>query len=182
VFQTSRSDQSRAIQLATRSPYSHVGLVYVVDGEAMVFEAVVPVRLTPLDEWIERGEGGRFVAKRLREADRLLTPDARDRLLEIGRSFQGRPYDWRFAWTDDELYCSELVWKMYRRALGIEVGRLQTLGDFDLSDPEVRKMITRRWGGAVPWDETVVSPAAVFDSPLLELVHSKGTAPADGPG
>ena len=41
IFQTSRSSQSQAIQLATKSPYSHMGIVYVGEGaEALVFEAV----------------------------------------------------------------------------------------------------------------------------------------------
>lgn len=40
VFHTSRSAQSLAIQKATESPYSHMGIVYVEDGRALVFEAV----------------------------------------------------------------------------------------------------------------------------------------------
>ncbi len=40
VFQVSRSNQSRAIQLVTGSPYSHMGIVYLRDGEPVVFEAV----------------------------------------------------------------------------------------------------------------------------------------------
>ena len=52
VFHTSRSAQSQAIQLATKSPYSHMGIVYLRDGKPFVLEAVQPVKLTPLDEWI----------------------------------------------------------------------------------------------------------------------------------
>src|SRR5262245_816721 len=74
VFQTSRSAQSVAVQLATKSPYSHMGIVYLSDGKPFVFEAVQPVKLTPLDAWIERGEDGHFVAKRLKNADARLTP------------------------------------------------------------------------------------------------------------
>ena len=62
VFHTSRSSQSLAIQLATRSPYSHMGIVCMRGAEALVFEAVQPVKLTPLATWIELGEDARFVA------------------------------------------------------------------------------------------------------------------------
>lgn len=65
IFHTSRSAQSLAIQKATGSRYSHMGIVYVKDGAASVFEAVEPVKLTPLTEWIARGVGGRYVVKRL---------------------------------------------------------------------------------------------------------------------
>jgi len=67
IFQTSRSSQSLAIQRATHSPYSHMGLVLYRDGRAFVLEAVATVRYTPLAEWIDRGVGRHFVVRRLRD-------------------------------------------------------------------------------------------------------------------
>jgi len=49
VFQTSRSSQSEAIQHATGSAYSHMGLILFRDGRPYVLEAVATVRYTPLD-------------------------------------------------------------------------------------------------------------------------------------
>ena len=72
IFQISRSEQSRAIQLATGSEYSHMGIIYVSDGEYYVYEAIQPVRLTPLANWVKRGEDGHYVVKRLKDADKLL--------------------------------------------------------------------------------------------------------------
>jgi len=172
VFHTSRSPQSVAIQRATDSRYSHVGIVYLQDGQAHVLEAVEPVRLTPLDEWKARGEGGHLVVKRLARADQTLTEAALDRMLRIGLSFLGRHYDLHFAWSDESLYCSELVWKVYQRALGIELGPLEPMGSFDLADPLVQEKMRRRFGGAIPRDEPVISPAAVFASPALVTVYS----------
>ena len=48
IFQTTQSSQSKAIQLATHSRYSHVGIVYFDKRQPMVLEAVQPVRVTPL--------------------------------------------------------------------------------------------------------------------------------------
>ena len=50
IFQTSLSSQSQAIQLATNSKYSHCGIVYIENGQFYVFEAIQPVKTTPLDE------------------------------------------------------------------------------------------------------------------------------------
>ena len=75
VFHISKSEQSRAIQLATNSKYSHMGIVYNLNNELVVYEAVQPVKFTPLDDWIKRGENGHYVAKRLKNADSILTPD-----------------------------------------------------------------------------------------------------------
>jgi hypothetical protein len=171
VFQTSRSDQSRAIQLATNSPYSHVGIVYVQEGTPRVFEAVDPVKLTPLDEWIGRGENEMFVAKRLRNATSVLTPEAVNKMRETGAVFMGKNYDKYFEWSNDRIYCSELVWKVFEGALGIELGRVEQLGDFDLSSPEVQALLKERWPAGPPEAEPVVSPVAIFESAELVEVY-----------
>jgi hypothetical protein len=173
VFQTSRSAQSLAIQLATKSPYSHMGIVYVRDGKPFVFEAVQPVKLTPLDGWIERGEGRHVVVKRLRDADARLTVDALRKMRAIGEQLAGRDYDPYFEWSDERVYCSELVWKVFERGAGIELGELQTIADFDLSNPAVQAKVRERYGDHVPLDEVVISPAAIFAAPDLETVYRR---------
>ena len=83
IFQTSRSSQSKAIQLATNSKYSHCGIVFKEGDSFYVFEAVQPVKRTPLAEWIARGEKGEFVVKRLKNAEQTLTPDVIQKMKEI---------------------------------------------------------------------------------------------------
>jgi hypothetical protein len=173
IFHVSRSSQSVAIQRATNSRYSHMGIVFVRGDGPFVFEAVQPVKLTPLSQWTARGVGGHFVVKRLREANRLLTPETLRRLEREGRKFQGKNYDLYFEWSDNRIYCSELVWKMYKRAAGIEVGKLQRLREFNLSDPSVKAKIRERWRGEPPGNELVISPASMFESDKLVVVHSE---------
>src|SRR5437879_2678925 len=112
IFQTSRSSQSLAIQRATHSPYSHMGIMLYRSGRPFVLEAIATVRYTPLVEWIDRGSGGHYVVKRLRDAANVLAPPRLARLRRAAESFQGRPYDPTFEWSDNRLYCSELVWKI----------------------------------------------------------------------
>jgi uncharacterized protein YycO len=169
IFHTSRSAQSVAIQRATHSPYSHVGLVLYRDGKPFVFEAIATVRYTPLAKWIARGDGGRYVVKRLKRA---LTPEQVRTLRSSAEKYIGKPYDLYFEWSDARIYCSELVWKAYRDALGIEVGARQKLREFDLTDPAVKAKMRERYGSRVPLDEPVISPGAQFASRLLETVES----------
>jgi hypothetical protein len=150
-----------------------MGLVHVEAGRTLVYEAVGPVKLTPFDEWVGRGEGKHFVVMRLKDADQRLTPEALERMHRAGMRFQGRPYDSAFSWSDDRIYCSELVWKVYEEALGIELGHLQRLGDFELSHPLVKQKLRERYGDRVPMGEPVISPAAIAESPLLETVREQ---------
>lgn len=166
LFQTSRSAQSVAIQKATHSPYSHVGIVLFRDSRPYVFEAVQPVKFTPLKAWIMRGKDGRYVAKRTRKP---LSTAALAAMRRLATRYAGRPYDPTFEWSDQRMYCSELVWKLYRGA-GITLAPLSRLGSFDLSDPGVRKILQQRYGDHVPLDEPVIAPSALLDSPLLKTV------------
>jgi uncharacterized protein YycO len=170
IFHTSRSAQSIAIQRATHSPYSHVGVIIFRDGKPYVFEAISTVQYTPLAKWTARGEGGRFVVKRLK---RGLTGNEKATLRRAARVYEGKPYDLYFEWSDQRIYCSELVWKIYDRALGIKLGELQKLRDFDLTDAAVRAKMRERYGTRVPLDEPVISPGAQFDSPLLETLETR---------
>lgn len=175
IFQTSLSRQSRAIQLATNSKYSHCGIIYKNGKDFYVFEAVQPVKLTPLEKWIARGKDGRFVIKRLKNADKVLTSSTIEKMKDIGNQFNGKSYDLTFEWSDDKIYCSELIWKIYKRATGLEVGKLQKLKDFDLTDKTVQAIMKERYGDKIPMDEIVISPVAIYDSELLITVKSNYT-------
>lgn len=172
IFQTSLSPQSRAIRLATRSPWSHCGILYKRGGRFYVFEAAQTVRSTPLEAWIAHGRDGRYVIKRLKHADAILTEPVLRKMRAVAATFAGKPYDLYFAWSDEALYCSELIWKLYRRAAGLEVGRLQKIKDFDLSHPVVRKKLRERYGNHIPLEENAISPACIFRSPRLRTVFA----------
>lgn len=170
VFHTSTSRQSQAVQAATHSPYSHMGIVMVRQGKPVVLEAVQPVKYTPLAAWLGRGKGGHYVVKRLKSP---LDAAAGARLQADAARYLGKPYDLTFEWSDKRIYCSELVWKLYKSAAGIELAPLARLGSFDLSHPAVRAKLRERYGDRVPMDEPVIAPVAIFDSPLLVQVEKR---------
>ncbi|WP_343558687.1 YiiX family permuted papain-like enzyme [Sphingobacterium sp.] len=170
IFQSSISPQCKAIQLATGSPYSHCGLIFHKDGKPYVLEAIQPVTVTGLTDWIARGKNKHYVIKRLREANKVLSADVLTKMKGIGAEFLGRNYDATFEWSDNRIYCSELIWKIYQRGAGIEVGKLEKLKDFDLSSAEVKSKLKERYGNRIPLEETVISPVSIFNSELLITV------------
>ncbi len=173
IFHSSRSAQSTAIELATHSKYTHVGMLFLRNGEFQVLEAVQPVRYSSLTEWIRRGEDGHYVVKRLSNATEVLTSSNLARLRGTAESFIGKNYDLYFGWSDERIYCSELVWKAYERALGIEIGELRKLKDFDLSQKAVRQKLSERYGRNIPMEENVISPGDIFNSPMLVTVEER---------
>ncbi len=173
LFQRTRSGQAKAISLATHSPYTHTGILFYRKGKPFVFEAVQPVKLTPLDKWADRGKAGHFVVMRVRNRETLLTPKVLKKMKAEGERHLGKEYDMTFEWSDEKMYCSELVWKIYKRGAGLEIGCLSALGSFDLSHPMVRDLMKKRYGKSLPLKEPVLSPADMMESDLLERVYSR---------
>lgn len=172
IFQSSISPQCKAVQLATHSPYSHCGLIFHEQGKPYVLEAVQPVTVTSLTDWIARGKNKHYVIKRLKEAEKVLSAEVLAKMKRIGEGFLDKNYDATFEWSDNRIYCSELIWKIYQRGAGIEVGKLEKLKDFDLSSTEVKSKLKERYGDQIPLEETVISPASIFNSDLLITVAS----------
>ena len=167
IFHTSLSSQSELIQAATNSKLSHVGIVYVKDGKSYVFEAVEPVKLTPLSEWINRGVNGKYRVFRYfnKSTTGRLTKKELDKMYEYCLSQKDKPYDLRFQWGDDKIYCSELVWKTYN-SVGIKLCEPKPFSDFNIQSNRIKEEIDRRYGEDFVESEPVVSPQC-----LLECVY-----------
>jgi len=173
VFQSSQSKQCTAVQKATHSPYSHCGILLKQGDELMVFEAVQPVKFTPFNEWIKRGQGNKYEVKRLKKSDSILTKNILIKMEKEAQKYKDKNYDIYFGWNDELIYCSELVWKIYKNAVGVEVGKLKKLKEFDLTSTEVKTIMKQRYGNKIPYDETVISPSDIFESENLVPVEIK---------
>ena len=62
-------------------------------------------------------------------------------------------------------------WKIYKEALGLEIGELETLKDFDLTDKIVKEKMKERYGDNIPLNELVISPVEMFNSDKLKVVY-----------
>lgn len=162
VLQDLKSPSSEAIKLATDSPYSHCGLVSVEGDSAFVIEAVGPVRKIPLDQWIANGEGS-YSALRLKESRNV-----DDAILDAEKHL-GLPYDHMYLWSDDEFYCSELVFKAFIRGCRISLCDLRKFEEYNLES--VESAIRERFG-EVPVEQMVVTPGDLAHSSLLKLIYS----------
>ena len=169
VFSGSPHGQGEAIIAATGSKYTHCGIVFLDEnGRMCVLEAVQPVRVTPIRDFMKRDSGKVFAVKRLRKP---VTPDAYRKARQWAVRQVGKDYDPRFLWDDKNLYCSELVWKIYQKA-GVRLCEPKRFRDYRLDRPEVKRIIEERYGSAdrLPQDEQVVAPSDIAESELLLAV------------
>lgn len=159
------------VRALTNSRWTHMGVIFIAPAGPMVLEAVSPVRTTPLQEWVAHGRDRHYVVKRLRDADVRLSSDAISKMRALGKTWLGRPYDLRFRWDDQALYCSELAYKLFDRGAGVSIGKLERAADMNLDDKRVQQALQKRFAGArFDPTETVVTPDTIFkDEQLIEV-------------
>lgn len=164
VLQTSRSSRSLLIRRASSSPYSHTGVVEVAADGVWVLEAIQPVSRTPWRVWRARGAGGRVTVLRAKGLDAA----ALAKVVAAAKRELGKPYDARYRWDDERLYCSELVAKAFARGAGLEVGRRERVDALALSAAELALAKT---AGIAP-DQELVTPGSLADDPAFAQIYS----------
>jgi hypothetical protein len=170
IFQTSQSKQSEAIKIATNSRFSHCGIIFIEKGKKYVFEAIQPVKYTPLEVWISHGKENHFVVTRLKDATKVLNVETLKKMKMYSKSLNNQDYDPYFDWSDDKQYCSELIWKIYKNGAGIELCPLQKLKDFNLKDIRVQAILAERYGSKIPLEESVVAPSNLEQSKIVTTI------------
>ncbi|NWK54283.1 YiiX family permuted papain-like enzyme [Verrucomicrobiaceae bacterium N1E253] len=168
VFQSSNDVQSKAVKAATRSQWSHVGLVFFHNGKPWVLEAVQPVKTTPLADFIARSPKS-FHAMRLKDAAQHINRKSSQKARQYAQRQLGKNYDPYFKWSEDQMYCSELVWKIYKYATGIELCKTRPMSSYNFHHPDVQPIIKQRYGSIsqLPLNEAMVAPSDLAESPLL---------------
>ena len=172
IFHQSQSSQSLALREITQSVWTHTGVIIRNQNKWFVVEAARGVEVTPLEKFIDRGVGKKYIIKRLRPEliNQSQSQSISNKLKTALLAYAGLNYDFWFEWSDSTIYCSELVWKAYDDAFGIQLTTPERFRDFPLDGPYAQRLIQDRYitqGRQLNLDEPVVSPVAVLESELL---------------
>lgn len=167
LFQSFPSPACDAIRLETDSPYCHVGIA-IWQGRALTILEAWPrgVRLIPWHIWNARTAGKD--PHRYRSDVLGIWKDWDDQTVQkIARealAFLGRPYDERFVWGEEKIYCSELVSFAVRRATEKDVLSPKPM-TFTKAAPFWRTF----FGGSPPEGMPGISPGHIAESSHLAL-------------
>lgn len=161
IFQTSESRQSPLIQIGTRSKITHCGIIVMRNGEPYVLETLKTLVLTPLDKFIARGKDGKYWLKR----------SDKENIKIKYNHYLGKPYDVAFRMDNNIYYCSELVYDIYKKQLGIELCEPKKVGDYLILGTDqlsiIEKEMTRR---GITKEQYAVAPVDIFKSDYLKSV------------
>jgi hypothetical protein len=169
IFQTSKTSQSKMIQLITESKLTHCGIIFFRNGKPYVFEAVQPVKKTPLQEWINRGVGKKYIVSRVKDP---LTKSELNTMFNYSVSLLGKDYDSQFQWSDEKMYCSELVYKVLVAGDRF-VGYGKKFSDYNLNNDIVKKAIKKRYNGnSINLNEMVITPVDIYKNSNVKTIYN----------
>lgn len=153
IFQISKSQQSSMIQYATKSPYSHCGIIIIKNNKFYVLEASNIVKLTPINDFIAKGKNSNFKVKRYNGKIQKIKY----------KKYLGLKYDLAFKLNNGKFYCSELVYHIYKTQFGIELCKPKQIKDYCIQG--LNKVMKKR---GIKEDQYVIAPSDILNSELLE--------------
>ena len=166
VFQNLSGLLTEIIAAVTESPYSHCGIVVKKNDKFYVLEAIGPVKETPLNEWVARGYAQKITLIRFKEKyQSQIKP-----IVVEAYKYKGLPYDSRYEWDDEKIYCSELIYKAVLGATGLKIANFVELKDLNWQPYE--KYIRYLDGGGLPLERKMVMPVSIVESESFDVVYS----------
>ena len=78
----------------------------------------------------------------------------------------GKPYDARYRWDDERIYCSELVVKAFARGASLSVGKQEVVSTLELSDEELALAAKLE----VSPSQSLVTPGSLVGDEAFEVV------------
>ena len=150
VFIESQSSQSPYIKVGTMSKWTHCGVVVNTPDGMKVLEASKTVKLTPFNSFIGRAKNENWCIKRPKQ--KLTNPINYNK-------FIGQPYDLEFKFNNGKMYCSELVWLVYKEQ-GIELCKPRKVSSFIMTRiPKVKKLMNKR---NIQMNQEAVAPVDIY--------------------
>ena len=150
VFVESQSSQSPYIKIGTMSKWTHCGVVVNTPEGMKVLEASKTVKLTPFNSFIGRAKNENWCIKRPKQ--KLAKPINYNKYI-------GQPYDLEFKFNNGKMYCSELVWLVYKEQ-GIELCKPRKVSSFIMTRiPKVKKLMNKR---NIQMNQEAVAPVDIY--------------------
>ncbi|WP_159564798.1 YebB family permuted papain-like enzyme [Budvicia diplopodorum] len=162
----------RQVSAASACWSNHVGIIIGHDGEDyIVAESKVPLsQTTTLSKFIARSVDGRYGIRRLNgglsEAQkRAIVEQVPERLNVL--------YHTGFKYESSRQFCSKFVFDIYRDALSVPIGKVETFNTLLSNNPDARLQFWHLWFmGSIPWERKTVTPASLWFFPSLFSVFN----------
>lgn len=161
----------RQVAKGTGSWTSHVGFIVRENNQWYVMESAVPtVTRCPLRKFLARTTDNEVSIMRVKGG--LSQPEV-EKLKKVATPRMGKFYHLGFKFDSKRQFCSKFVYLTFKEALGLEIGKVQTLEALLEENPQASVNFWRCWYfGMIPWQRKTITPASQLVDPQLTTVLS----------
>ncbi|WP_432473661.1 YiiX/YebB-like N1pC/P60 family cysteine hydrolase [Amphritea sp. HPY] len=161
----------KQVARGTGSWSSHVGFAIKEQNQWLVVESKVPfVTKTPLRKFLSRTCNNEVMVRRLKQAP---TDAEIQKLKTAAEKRIGAIYHLGFKYNSDRQFCSKFVHQVFKEAIGVELGKIQTLEQLLEENPQASVGFWRCWYfGFIPWQRKTLTPASQIADPTLNTILS----------
>lgn len=162
------------ISAASQCWCNHVGIIVGHnDDDYLVAESRVPIStVTTMSRFIQRSTDQHYAVRRLVGG---LTTEQKLALVEKVPGRLHKFYHTGFKYDSARQFCSKFVFDIYKEALCIPVGEIETFENLLRSNPNAKLAFWKFWFlGSIPWDRKTVTPASLWHHPNLVLIDASG--------
>lgn len=161
----------KQVARGTGSWCSHVGFAVQEAGEWYVLESAVPVvRRTPLRKFLSKTCAGEVAIRRLKGG---VSAEQVARLKAAASERMGTLYHLGFRFDSKRQFCSKFVHECFRDALGVSLGKVETLEVLLEQNPQASVGFWRAWFlGFIPWQRRTLTPASQLVDDSLDTVFT----------
>ena len=172
IFIALRTHAGWYICKTTGSPVSHVGIIDKNEaGETRVLHAGTTVEEISLSAFLKYGNG-KIAVVRYPFANK----NDRESFINTARSFLGVPYDMKYRIDNEEIYCSELIYRAFLEGLELVPTPLKEM-DYKSAGDKVWQFWVRFFKGDVPQGELGIGPGAILSDPdYVTVINEFATA------
>ena len=168
IFLSNPIHPDKLLQAITKTKFSHVGIVVKEKGKLSVYYAGATVKSLSIPAFLALSVNGKFEVMRYK--DTLLLSGLNEAFIFESKKLLGSPYDFKYSWLDKEIYNTELVWKIYKRAANIELCANRPLASLSINDTLIAKKIKREIGDTISPYTKIVSATDLYNSEFLVKV------------
>lgn len=161
----------RNISKASLCWSNHVGIIIGHDGnDYVVAESCIPFsKKTSLTKFIKRSKNQHVAIRRL---STTLSTEQQTSIVDHIPPKLGILYHLGFDYDSKRQYCSKFVYQIYKEALNIEVGNIETFEQLIKTNPNASLLFWKIWFfGRIPWQRRTVTPASLWFYPTLETIY-----------
>lgn len=159
IFQTNDSQEALFLKTISESDINHCGIVIMKEDSSLhVLHMDDRIRLTPLSSFIQHGKQKKFSIQR-----------ATNKEIDIDyKKYMTSNRDHRLRLDDNLYYNSELVYRIYKEDLGIELCKPRPIDQYNIAGLDT--ILTKQ---GIHLKQEIVTPADIYNSRRLKTVQTR---------